>query len=160
YMAPEQIVEARAVGPPADVFALGAVLYECLAGEPAFVGDTPLAILTSVTEGKRVPLRSVRPDAPDWLVRAVERALARAPARRFRDGAELARALVPGGRSRAWLALPVVAIAVLSFFLLRRSDRPSPPAAPVAPVESAGVLVERTMQLLPRGQLDEVIRLT
>jgi serine/threonine protein kinase len=39
-MAPEQIADAKSVGPPADVFALGAMLYECLAGEPAFEAAT------------------------------------------------------------------------------------------------------------------------
>src|SRR5205085_9317034 len=43
YMAPEQVESAKDAGPPADVFALGAVLYECLGGIAAFEGATPLA---------------------------------------------------------------------------------------------------------------------
>ncbi len=94
YMAPEQMEDAKSVGPSADVFALGAILYECLAGEPAFVGATPLDILTSVSKRSVVPLRKLRPDVPRWLEDAIARSLAPEPERRFASGSELERALV------------------------------------------------------------------
>jgi serine/threonine protein kinase len=49
YMAPEQIQSARDVGPAADVFALGAILYECVTGSPAFEGATVLEVLARVS---------------------------------------------------------------------------------------------------------------
>ena len=45
YMAPEQMADPKGVGPPADVFALGAILYECLSGRPAFTGETLLDVI-------------------------------------------------------------------------------------------------------------------
>ena len=103
YMAPEQLENAKAAGPPADVFALGAVLYECLAGRPAFRGESVLELLASVSSGVLEPLG--REVVPAWLERVIARALARDPAARFPRGADLARALEHRGAApRAPLA--------------------------------------------------------
>ena len=91
YMAPEQLEDSKAVGPAADVFALGAVLYECLAGRPAFAGDGILDLLTRASEGTVEPLR--RKDVPPALEAVLRKALERDPRARFPDGASLARAL-------------------------------------------------------------------
>ena len=81
-----------ASGPPADVFALGAILYECLAGEPPFAARTSSSC--SVGSGGRFePLAKRRPEVPAWLVQIVERSLERAPQRQFANGVELLRAL-------------------------------------------------------------------
>ncbi len=96
YMAPEQLEDAKGVGPRADVFALGAVLHECLAGRPAFRGNDVLEVLAKLSAGAFEPLD--RPDAPRWLERVLMKALALDPEARFADGAGLARALL--GRER------------------------------------------------------------
>ncbi|HZV01700.1 MAG TPA: serine/threonine-protein kinase, partial [Planctomycetota bacterium] len=57
YMPPEQMRDAKSVGPPADVFALGAILLECLAGRPAFPGKNALEVVVRVTDGKHEKLR-------------------------------------------------------------------------------------------------------
>ena len=98
YTAPEQLSSATAVGPPADVFALGAVLYECLAGRPAFPGRTVLDIMGKVDAGRVEKID--RPEVPPWLEEVVARALATDPRARFADGAGLARALERGARRR------------------------------------------------------------
>ncbi len=98
YMAPEQIEDARSAGPAADVFALGAVLYECLAGRPAFEGATAVELMVSVTSGRVAPIG--RPSVPAWLEQVVRRALARSPGERFPDGAWLAHALARGAEAR------------------------------------------------------------
>jgi tetratricopeptide (TPR) repeat protein len=114
YMAPEQMVDSKSVGPEADVFALGAILYECLAGRPAFEGESLVEVLARVTSGDREPLGRVRDGVPPWLVAVIDRALARDPARRQPDGRHLAAALEneaeprrPGRRARAlpWAVL-------------------------------------------------------
>ncbi len=61
YMAPEQARDAKSVGPPADVFALGALAYEGLTGQPAFGGDSPIQVLAAVIAGQVTPVRALRP---------------------------------------------------------------------------------------------------
>ena len=94
YMSPEQASGQR-VDVRTDVYALGAVLYEMLAGEPPFTGPTPQAVIAKRFHTDPVPLRAVRPAVPEQVERAVARALARVPADRFASAAELA------GHSRA-----------------------------------------------------------
>ncbi|HZV03425.1 MAG TPA: hypothetical protein VFF73_42365, partial [Planctomycetota bacterium] len=147
YMAPEQSMDARSVGPPADVFALGAVLHECLAGTPAFVGDTVLELLARVGSGNRESLAKLRPDAPRWLVAVLDRALATAPGDRFADGAALADALArresrtAARRPTLVAAAVIVALAAASFLALRPAPEappvPSPPRRPVEPPRSS-----------------------
>ncbi|MCA9495263.1 MAG: protein kinase, partial [Myxococcales bacterium] len=75
YMAPEQIRDARSVDERADVFGLGAVLYELVAGERAFPGEDLLEIYDAIRVAHTRPLRSLRPDATDAMVRAIDAAL-------------------------------------------------------------------------------------
>ncbi len=93
YMAPEQMRDAKTAGPPADVFALGAILYECLAGEPPFAGDAAIEVMHKVDSGQRRRLRAAAPHVPPGLAAVVERALALRPAARHPDAAALAEAL-------------------------------------------------------------------
>jgi hypothetical protein len=138
YMAPEQIADAAKVGPPADVFALGAILYELLAGTPPFEGGSMLELLAKNESSSYERLAERRKDAPAWLDRLVARALRHDPAQRFADGAELARALDErGGKGlRAPLlagAIVVVAGAIaLGLFFSRGM-----PAAPTAPASAS-----------------------
>jgi predicted Ser/Thr protein kinase len=95
YMAPEQIEGREDVDARVDVFSLGAVLYECLTGEPAFPGDQVIAVLARVLHG-RLPLVSDRwPEVPPALDALVSSWMARSRAERPADGAaalaELAR---------------------------------------------------------------------
>lgn len=141
YMAPEQMKDAKTAGPAADVFSLGAILYECLAGEPAFAGESVVAVIEQVDRGRVEPLSGRRPDAPRWLVDLVARCLAREPGERFEDGAALAAALVAGPASSerarlrphaASLAVGLVAGAALGFGAGAWWRGPAPEAGPVA----------------------------
>jgi predicted Zn-dependent protease/predicted Ser/Thr protein kinase len=112
YMAPEQIEGSREAGPAADVFALGAIAYECLAGQPPF----PSTGLVSYAAALRSPppaLRALRPEVPAWLERAVASAVEREPGRRPPDGAGLLAALEPPPRRLAPLLAVSVGTAVL-----------------------------------------------
>ncbi len=95
YMAPEQARDSKDVGPPADVYALGAILYFLLAGRPPFVGDSFTDLLIKVVSDAPTPLRELRPDVPADLEALCMRCLAKAPAERFADAQVLAAALVP-----------------------------------------------------------------
>jgi tetratricopeptide (TPR) repeat protein/predicted Ser/Thr protein kinase len=173
YMAPEQMADSKHVGPEADVFALGAVLYECLAGEPPFLGATLVELLARVTEGKHVPLRSHRPDAPAWLVQVVERCLSVDPSLRFADGHALARALEPSSRrereeparwrSRFVVLAAGVALAASGAFVLASRSRGGSVDPGVAPVPTAALPASRpsasddedeVRRLVERGKKD------
>ena len=114
YLAPEQMYDAKTAGPEADVFALGAVLYECLAGAPAFPGSNVLEVLAHNERAEHTPLASVRSDVPAWLAAAIERALAAEARDRFPDGQAFARALVEPARWPAFVRPLVESVARLS----------------------------------------------
>jgi tetratricopeptide (TPR) repeat protein len=90
YMAPEQTRGDKDVGARADVFALGCVLFECLTGQPVFVGDNIMAVLAKILLEDAMRVSELRPDLPDELDRLVARMLAKRPDERPRDGAQLA----------------------------------------------------------------------
>ncbi|HEX7168499.1 MAG TPA: serine/threonine-protein kinase [Acidimicrobiales bacterium] len=95
YLAPERI-DGEPATVRSDLFALGVVLYEALAGEKPFRGTTPVSIAYAVRHTDPKPLAEVRPDLPAHLVGAVERAMARDPEQRFASAADMARALAVG----------------------------------------------------------------
>ena len=103
YMSPEQALGDAAVDARSDVYALGCVLYEMLAGEPPYTGPTAQAIMARQLAEPVRSLRIVRETVPDQLERAVMRALARAPADRFRSAAAFRDALLsrPGDPDRS-----------------------------------------------------------
>ncbi|MDI1431688.1 serine/threonine-protein kinase [Polyangium sorediatum] len=86
FMAPEQVRGEAEVDARADVFALGCVLFECLAGAPAFPGDHLHAILAKVLFAEPPSLVELRPEIPYELEALVMRMLAKDPADRPRDG--------------------------------------------------------------------------
>jgi len=92
YMAPEQ-VRGDPVGPPADIWALGATLYECLAGRPAFSASHPLAAMARIIVDEPTPLAVLRPGAPAALTAVIHAMLAKQPEQRPVSGAELIDAL-------------------------------------------------------------------
>jgi serine/threonine-protein kinase len=88
YMSPEQALGERDLDGRSDIYSLGVVGYQMLAGEAPFVaGNTPALLMKHVSEEPR-PLSQLRPDAPPALVGAVMRALAKKSAERWRDAAQ------------------------------------------------------------------------
>jgi tetratricopeptide (TPR) repeat protein/tRNA A-37 threonylcarbamoyl transferase component Bud32 len=167
YMAPEQVDDARSAGPTADVFSLGAILYEALAGKPAFQGETVFELLVSVAAGSFEPLKSARPDVPGSLAATVERALAAAPGARFADGGALRRALdsegAPAGR-RVPLLLALAALVALAAGLAvvlatrhgpsRPSDDAAAASEPAAPAGlEAKLTADDARRLLDRARV-------
>ncbi len=109
YMSPEQASGDKAVDARTDVYSLGAVLYEMLAGEPPFTGPTAQAIILKRFTEPAPSVRRGRPSVPDAVDQAIQRALAPVPADRFPTAAEFARALQIGatGATAASAAPPV-----------------------------------------------------
>jgi serine/threonine-protein kinase len=92
YMSPEQASGERALDGRTDIYSLGAVLYEMLAGEPPFTGPTAQAVIAKRFTGEIPALRKARPSVPEDVDRTITRALAMVPADRFGTAAEFARA--------------------------------------------------------------------
>jgi tetratricopeptide (TPR) repeat protein len=93
YMAPEQASCEATVGPAADVFSLGCVLFECLTGQPAFRGHHPMALLAKLLFEDPPSITSIRPDAPRALSALIMRMLSKQAAARPADGAAVFQAL-------------------------------------------------------------------
>lgn len=88
YMSPEQVRGERADA-RSDVFSLGAVFYEVLAGRKAFQADSMHTILFKVLEEQPEPVERIVPDLPPRFVRMIERALEKDPVRRFQHAGEM-----------------------------------------------------------------------
>ncbi len=100
YMSPEQM-QAGAVDTRADIWALGAILYEMLGGQPAFGGDTLPAVCAKVLGAQPDPLHQHLPDIAPRLEALVMRCLSKDPNKRFASIAELAAELHPFGSAAA-----------------------------------------------------------
>jgi len=86
YMSPEQATgKNTTVDARTDVFALGAIVYEMLGGQPAFAGGSLAEVVYRVVHGQPMPLRELAPALPDHVIEAVERALQKDPAARHQD---------------------------------------------------------------------------
>jgi WD40 repeat protein len=175
YMAPEQAEGKRAeIGPAADVYALGAILYELLTGHPPFQAETPLETVLQVISEEVMPPRQLCADVPRDLQAVCMKCLAKAPRQRYASAKLLAadlrrfvegepvRARYRGSDRRRWwcdrVVISVVALVVLSVvggtvgFLLSnrvRRDLEPPRRRPVIPVPPVA-------DLLPRFQMPEI----
>ncbi len=89
YMAPEQLSAERDLDAGVDVYALGVILYEAIAGNPPFLGTTASDLIVSILHGKVAPLRSFRPDVPPDVEEVVMRAMARSRGARFASASDL-----------------------------------------------------------------------
>ena len=108
YMSPEQAMGEREITARSDVYALGAVLYEMLTGDPPFTGSTAQAIVARVLTEQPRPVTVQRHTVPEHVEAAVLTALEKLPADRFASAAEFAQALaersLTATRSRAVVA--------------------------------------------------------
>ena len=92
YMAPEQ-ARGDDIDPRADLFSLGVVLYECLAGKPPFEGKTPLAVLRQVADTPHTSLRKINAEVPEWLEDVIDSLLTKSVEERIASAAVLAEIL-------------------------------------------------------------------
>ncbi len=121
YMSPEQAMGERELTARSDVYALGAMTYEMLLGEPPFTGPTAQSIVAKVMTEKPAPLTARRERIPQAVEDAVLTALEKLPADRWGSAAEFAEALAGGGRpggtrqGRRSTALPPKRLTALLF---------------------------------------------
>ena len=111
YMSPEQASGAREVDGRSDVYSLGCVLYEMLAGEPPYTGPTAQAVIAKRFSDPVPSVRRLRQAVPAELDRTINQALATVPADRLGSAAAFAAALLPGLAGRA---MPTEAVRVPS----------------------------------------------
>ncbi|HSE95629.1 MAG TPA: serine/threonine-protein kinase, partial [Methylomirabilota bacterium] len=97
YMSPEQAMGEREITARSDVYALGAVAYELLTGDPPFTGSTAQAIVARVVTEQPRPMAAQRHTIPPHVEAAVLTALEKLPADRFASAADFARALEKPG---------------------------------------------------------------
>lgn len=174
YMAPEQALGEKTVDARADVYALGAVTYEMLVGEPPFTGPTAQAIIARMVTEEPRSLTAQRASVPSYVDAAVRTALAKLPADRFRSAGAFGAALaspaavnvplpldVTRGRMRRFprpvlAASTLAATAILAWVLGRASSVLSAssashasysPGGPVRFVIGADSAVERFSEL-------------
>ena len=135
YMSPEQAAGQLDLDGRSDLYSLGCVLYEMLAGHAPFLGRTPQELLARHALDPLPPLRSVRPGVPVDVEQAITKALAKVPADRFATASEFAEALerdVTAARPAPWkpsrkavfLTLGAVLVALAGLLLAPRVRLP------------------------------------
>ena len=141
YMSPEQAAGQRDVDPRTDIYALGAMLYEMLAGQPPFVGPTAQAVFQKVLAEAPRPLTEHRKSIAPHINAAVTRALEKLPADRWQSAGEFAAALtdaratasgpVRSGRRFVEWAVAATVLLALGWLGVRGMTRKAPAGSPV-----------------------------
>ncbi len=101
YMSPEQMTSTKDVDERADIWALGATLYEMLTARPAFIAENAPMLCIKIASEEPEPPRNSRADIPDQVEKIVLRCLAKKPEARYSTVAEVALALAPYAPERA-----------------------------------------------------------
>jgi serine/threonine-protein kinase len=133
YMSPEQAA-GEEIDTRSDLYALGVVAYEMLAGQPPFQGSNRVVVSKHIAE-RPTPIERLCPEAPRELAGAIMRALEKQPGERWQSGEEFRQAVhgerplgLPRRRSRRLIAAAAVAVALLTATVALVSRTPGPPS--------------------------------
>jgi serine/threonine-protein kinase len=102
YMSPEQAVGERDLDGRSDLYSLGVLGYQMLAGRPPFAAGNSMALLLKHVSERPRPIAELRPEAPKALCEAIERALKKAPEDRWPTAGAFREALLQGGDAPVW----------------------------------------------------------
>ena len=128
YMAPEQMRSLKNVDARTDIWALGVILYELLAGKPPFDGESLTELTAMILQDVPRPLHTQRRDVPNGLELAVVRCLQKDPAARHQDVAAFAAELAPYGSAAGRISAERIA------GVFRQGANASPPRASTPPI--------------------------
>jgi serine/threonine-protein kinase len=142
YMSPEQLNSPRDVGPPADVWAFGCILYELLTGEPAFGGETVHSVGVAIATKPAPKARARRAELPKLVDEIISSCLEKDPSQRIGSVAELALRMAP-------LAPPSARVSIER--ICRLTGRPPPMALPTEPAWGPRIPVIGAVLLLAVG---------
>jgi serine/threonine protein kinase len=131
YMSPEQVRSSKSVDARADIWALGAILYEVLTGDPPHQGNSIGELFAAILEREVQSVRYKRPDVSPEFDAVVLRCLRRDPDQRFASVAELAMALAPHGTHRSTRLLERICAALPRPAAIIAQSNVSPHAASV-----------------------------
>ena len=130
YLSPEQ-VQGRELDGRADIYSLGLVLYECLAGEVPFKGENDQATAIARLQRDPTPLQGLRPDVPSTVISVIHRMLRRKPENRFTNCYEVAQSLDEAIRHTHDAVTPVSGVDL--------NPSRTPKSAPVSKAQSASL---------------------
>ncbi len=149
YMAPE-VFEGRSAGVASDVYSLGILAYEVIAGERPFLGDSYDALMVAHHTAVPKDLRRMRPDVGTHVTRIVAKAMSRDPAKRYTSAAEFARAVrAASGAPERSADAPPAPVTPTTGRSSRADTRPASGKTPLPPSRTGRVQPETSKRAEP-----------
>jgi eukaryotic-like serine/threonine-protein kinase len=142
YMSPEQCSQTGPIDARSDVYSLGVIVYEMLAGRVPFTGDSPTVIMMKQVGDEPPSVLDARPDLPASIDNLIKKALAKQPADRFQTAGELSEALTKAAAGAGEAASAKVA--------------PVADTVSVAPIDLAGEEMDEETVVRPRDEVTVV----
>lgn len=151
YMSPEQAVGAQDIDARSDLYSLGCVVYEMLAGKPPYTGESARQMLIRHSMDPVPSVRAVRPEVPEYVSRAIAKSMAKAPTERFASAGDFAQALTSAPAALAAPASEGLWTRVRSVFAKptataegsRTPEAATPPAPPFSTAASLAATTPR-----------------